>query len=868
MIKSQLLLALRSLKSKKLRTSLTILGVALGVAVIFATQITINSTLTSFDSMVKAVAGGADLLVSLPVDLNQLASGETSKTTTLITSQTGVKIKKLRGVKLVSSTLVSRAFLAADSTPVTVFGLNPAQDSRLRDYHFLKGSFFQGKKEAVIPQELSQKKRLKVGDQLKLKTLAQKNFTFKISGILTDSGAGRLTGGQAVFLSLPATRQLFPVKGYSNLDIDLKKGTDINQLKTKIKQIDSSLLVEEPASRAEAEKKFLDLLNVGLIFFGTIALFVGAFLVLNTFNMIVKEQTRELGLLRALGASRKQTGGYILTQAVIVGLVGSIIGLTGGYFLSTSLIRYFTQTTGTTVLGKSFKVTNLLTAFFIGFIFTLVAVLRPAAKASRLSPLTAITGVEVSFSWRRPLARQQKLAFFSRHFIPLLLLLVGFFLSSRFSARLLPKVLPFLVGQDLKQRQLAIFIILLGFVGLLPAIVKVLFSFLASLAKRLKQPLLQLTTGNLLANPARTAATAAATMVTVAMLIIIGGLISSFQKAVNEWLDVSVKADIFVTTEDLNDTLPANLAQKLSKLKAVKDLTTIRFFPVRTSKGEFLTFRAVNPQDFKKFANFQFVKGKERAAYKRLRQGQAVFISSVTANRHHLKVGQRLKLQTPSGVKSFFIAAEVVDFAGELGDLVVGSQADAKKFFRVSSRISSLRLKLKTGQPIKPTVRKVKKLLSSYSGGRVEDVANFKKRVNQEVERTFAVFNVLALLAFLVAVLSIFNTLIMNIFERQKEIGVLRAVGLSRWQLSKMLTLEAVLMGLTGGFIGQGVGLMLANNLVVNMNRISGHSLNFIVPIKTLYLSAFLSLAFAVIAAAYPAYKAGRLDLTKALQYE
>jgi len=857
------------LKSKKLRTTLTVLGVALGVAVIFATQITINSTLTSFDSMVKAVAGGADLLISTPVDLNQLAGNETSRAATLITPETVTKIKKLAAVKLVSPSLVGRVFLAKGSTPVTVFGINPVYDGRLRDYRFFKGKFFQGKEQAVIPYELSQKKRLKVGAKLKLKTAAPKTFSFKISGVLTDSGAGRITGGQTVFLSLAAARQLFSVKGYSNLDVDLKKGTDIKRLKAKIKQIDAGLLVEEPSSRAEAEKKFLDLLNIGLIFFGTIALFVGGFLVLNTFNMIVKEQTKELGLLRAIGASRQQTGGYILTQAVIVGLVGSVIGLAGGYFLSSSLIKYFAQTIGATLLGKSFNSTNLLIAFFTGFIFTLVAVLRPAYKASKLSPLAAIKGIEASLSWRSFLAKQQqKLAFLSRKFVPLLLLAVGFFLSSRYSAGLLAKVLPFFAGQDLKQRQVAIFIILLGFVGLLPAVIKVLFSFLAGLAKRLKRPLLQLTTGNLLANPARAATTSAATMVTVAMLIIIGGLISSFQKAVNEWLDVSVKADIFVTTENLNDTLPAKVPGKLSKLKAVKDLTTIRFFPIRTDKNEVLTFRAVDPLDFKKFANFQFVKGKERTAWKRLIDGNAVFISSVTANKHRLKVGQRLKLLTTEGVKSFFIAAEVVDFAGELGDLVVGSQADAKKFFHIGNRISSVRVKLKAGQPFKAVVKQVKKVLAGYSGVRVEDVANFKRRVNQEVERTFAVFNILALLAFLVAVLSIFNTLIMNIFERQKEIGVLRALGLSRWQLSQMLTLEAVLMGLTGGLIGQGVGLILANNLVVNMNRISGHSLNFVVPVNTLYLSAFLSLIFAVIAAAYPAYKAGRLDLTKALQYE
>ena len=835
-------LALRNLGTRKTRTFLTTLGVVLGVAVILATSVTNRSTIFAFRDMIDSITGKADFWINgasaAGFDVDRLE-----------------EVRHVRGVAFAVPGIAKPSTLLAGKYRqfVQVAGIDPKIDRRLRHYRLASGRFLRRDESAVlVPARLAREKKFKVGDKVTLS--ANAGHRFSVVGLLKDEGAGRFMGGNVIFIPLPRAQDIFNLKGrLTYIDVRAKTGSRPKAVADRVaRRLGDSFIVEQPEKRVEAISQMLRSLQVGLSFFGTIAMFVGGFLVFNTFTMVVVEQTRELGMLRSLGAGRRQIAGMVLAQAGVVGVIGSLLGVAAGVGLAKVLIRYMSATVQMPVESISVPPLGVAGAIAVGLVVTLAAALQPALAAGRISPLAAI----------RIRAKNP-----SRRFTTVRLLIGLLGVGAGMAASFLPG------NEELgRYAYLAVpiheggnFLLLLGAALLSPSLVPRLGWLISMPVRWLFGRTGKLASANLQRNPGRTAATASTVMITLAMLMGVGGMTTSFRQSVARWVDKSLGADVFVSGQSLDSAFSKEFARKLRRVQGVKDLTMIRFVAVRDGNREII-FRAIEPTSYRRFATLQFTKGDKGRAWRELALGDHVFISTVIANKRRLKVGDKLTLKTVKGLKDFKISAVAVDFGGETGDMVIGSRKDLKRYFNLDDA-GSFRLKVAAGTTPRAVAARIKKKFKTLNLD-IQDINEFKAMVDGRVNSYFAVFNVLIVLAGVVAMISVFNTLMMSILERRREIGVLRALGATRGQIGLMTLLEAFITGAVGGVLGLVVGWFSASDIVNGMNTLTGYDIRFVFPVKITIVAFIIALAFSVLAATYPARRAATLEIGRALQYE
>ncbi|NMC54470.1 MAG: FtsX-like permease family protein, partial [Chloroflexi bacterium] len=336
-----------------------------------------------------------------------------------------------------------------------------------------------------------------------------------------------------------------------------------------------------------------------------------------------------------------------------------------------------------------------------------------------------------------------------------------------------------------------------------------------------------------------------------------------------EWINAYVGGDLYVTS-----TLPmrGELERRIWAVEGVEALTPIRYMDVkwRLADGgeEAITFMAVDPFTHSQVTSFVF-SGENvdpTTALRRLSQGQAVFISSVLAEKHNLKVGDTIELRTRSGLRSFEVAAVVVDFFNQ-GLVVEGSWDDLRRIFRVDDANTYL-IKVSAGYDAAAVQAQIERLYGDRYKLSVESNLLIKQRITTLMDQAFGMFDVLAVLALLIAALGVVNTLTMNVMERTQEIGMLRGVGMTRWQVVKMVLAEAGLIGLIGGVIGLALGVILSRIFLASMMAMSGYDLEYTLPLEGVLLGVMVALVVSQIAALLPARRAARIAVLEAIHYE
>lgn len=367
----------------------------------------------------------------------------------------------------------------------------------------------------------------------------------------------------------------------------------------------------------------------------------------------------------------------------------------------------------------------------------------------------------------------------------------------------------------------------------------------------------------------RTTLTVAALMIGVAMILIVRAMTGSFSVDLKEWINAYVGGDLYATS-----TLPmrSELERRIAAVEGIEALTPIRYLDVKwklaDGSEESITFMAVDPVSYSKVTSFVFSGDNvdPAQALRRLSMGQAVFISSVVAEKYDLHVGDSIELRTRSGMRSFEVAAVVVDFFNQ-GQVVEGNWDDMRRFFRVEDASTYL-IKVSDGYD----VGAVKAYLESLYGDRykltVESNLSIKQRITTLMDQAFGMFDVLAVLALLVAALGVVNTLTMNVMERTQEIGMLRGVGMTRWQVVKMVLAEAGLMGLIGGAFGLALGIILSRIFLASMMAMSGYDLEYMLPVEGVILGVVVALVVSQLAAMLPARRAARIAVLEAIHYE
>jgi putative ABC transport system permease protein len=835
-------LAFRSLRARPLRTILSGLGVALGVAVLFAGLATSAGVDASVRSTVRDLVGTADLRVA--------AFGETGLSAATVQTIAGTP-----GVAVAAPALERRTYLApviAGSNtlppPVTVLGIDPTVDGHLHTLSLVAGSALQDPDEhsALITEGLANQDGLALGSSLTMQGAGDR-IAYRVIGII--AGDGPVTGafGRTVVVPLKTAQAVFASEGVTRVDIGLTSGTDPSTVTAALESRLTSepYVLSSPQDLATSLKASTTDFQATTALIAAIALFAGAFLIFNTLSMTVTERIRDVGLLRAAGAQRGQVMSFMLTQALVIGIVGSLIGLVLGGLLALGMVA-FVRTIGSVTLDRpALGLDAVIVALLVGVGVTLAAALEPARRASRIQPVEALKA-----RLDLPAARGARLRWLAAVF--LVIALVGVL------------VLPRAEGDAGVVQALVVYAVLL--VGtllipfMLPAIARVAgapFSVILRLEERLAR-------ASVIRDRSRTALTLGALTVGLAMIVALGGVGEHARAAAAGWIADVVPGELVVTSIRpiaADEGIPDQLKAAVPGIARISPIAT---FDVALG-GTRTDAAAVVGADMAADGRLQFVSGDRATALAALDAGGATILPVALADRLGLTVGQSVALPTSDGGRLQLKIAGIVErsIPGKTGEAMLIGWGDATTSLGVAGAdVFALRF-----APDAPaSSRTALEAAANDLALEVVPLDQIEGAISDALGRIFGLFDALAAVAVLIAALGIVNTLTINVIERVREIGILRAAGMTRRQVSRSVVVEAGILGLAGALLGIVLGLVVGALMVV----LAGGRLDVAtgIPWSIIGLALVLGVVVAMVAAAYPARIASRLSIVRAVQYE
>ena len=682
--------------------------------------------------------------------------------------------------------------------------------------------------------------------------------TLRCVGIVRKDGPGLMNSGAVAFVPLEVVQELFSRGG--ELDqIDVVTRNEVGHstqnlaaLKRALQdKLGNKFLVNYPAQRGQVVTQQLATYQQGLSFFSMIALFVGGFLIYNAFTMTIVERTQEIGLLRALGVSRRQVLRLVMIEAGLLGVVGSILGVFFGLILAQGLIAIMGTITSTEIVLVEIPPDGLITALMVGLGVTLVSSVLPALQATRITPLAALR-----IKGRAdPAGTPRKLG-----------LIAG--VEAVVVGMLFVYTIPLRQSVVFQVGSFAVFVMLLGATLTVPAAIDVLEKFVRPFIVRVFGREGAIGAGNIQRSRGRTSLTVAALMVGISMVISIGAMSRSFQNDIDGWVNTSVGGDLIVRSPL---EMPIDFQTRLAAIPGVEAVTAARYFGVRragnASDDLALVYQAIDPATYWQVASFQFAENQDEvAAMKRDFANGGLFVSTTVADKYNLKRGDTLTLETKRGVQPFLVAGLVSDFTGQ-GFVVNGSIEVMNHSFGLYD-VDRFTLKLSAGADVAATKKLIEDRYGASRHVQVETTDSFRSRIRELTNRAFSLLDVLASIGVVVAALGVINTMMMNVLERRRESGALRSIGMTRAQVIRMILAEAGAIGAIGAAFGISFGVLLSRVFVEGMKVTTGYRLEFSLPPQSILLALFIAFAVSQLAALYPAWKGSRVNIVEAIKHE
>jgi putative ABC transport system permease protein len=720
-------------------------------------------------------------------------------------------------------------------------GGNWNQVAALNPWHLLAGHAPQAAGQVAIDSKSATDGRLRVGDftTVLVKGPPQRVQVVGIIGFGTADSPG---GASVVLFTTPVAQQLVTEPGkYTSILFVAKPGVSQQQLVSNLRSnlphgleaITGAALIKESQDQFA---KVLSFFNTFLLIFAVVALLVGAFMIFNTFSITVAQRTRENGLLRALGASKRQVLGSVLLEAVVVGIIASLIGLAAGVAVAIGL-KAMLSAMGVASLptgGIVFTARTALIAGLAGLAVTIVAAVSPARKAAKVPPVAAMQDVAAGSTGYGSKER----------------VMVG-------SAILVLGVAALFTGLF---SNVASRVLVVGVGALL------VFFGVSVLGRTVSLPRLRGVTGklarqNAMRNPKRTAASASALMIGVGLVGFITILASSSTASVNSAIDRSFAGDIVIDSGGgLMGGVDPALAGQLGKLPQVQAATGVAIGLAEVN-GKVEQISGVDPRAASQIFNVNPVQGSVAGLG---RNGIAVYKDVAAAD--HLKLGSTVPvLFKDTGSQKLTVALIYAEATGAPAPrYFMGNEAFNANFpVRYDSRVF---VKKAPGVSTAAALTAVRAVATKYSGTTVMDQAAFKADQAKPIQQMLSLVYALLALAILIALLGIGNTLALSIFERTRELGVMRAVGMTRHQLRAMIRWESVIIALQGTVLGLLIGVFFGWALVLAMK--SQGITEFSVPVLNLVIVVLLAALAGAAAAIWPSRRAAKLNILHAIVTE
>ena len=844
--------AWRGLVARPTRSILTILGIAIGVAVLVASLATSAGLDASVDRTVASLVGRADLRVA--------AFAETGLSGATLTALDGVP-----GVALTAPAIERRTFLAATpgrptpTDPVTVLGIDPTCEPRVRDLPLVAGEPLDAADGpgALVTERLAATDGLSLGSELSILG-AGAPVTVTVTGILEGDGPAVGSGGRTVVLPIGTAARLAladgdpeppagPPGGMTRIDVVLAAGADLGAVTAAIEAtlVTEPYVLSVPRDIAASLRASTADIRATLALLATITLFAAAFLVLNATAMTVVERIRELGLLRAAGASRGQLVRIVELQALALGVAGSVLGLLLGGGLALLVTGWLRAAGNVAVDPPQASLPVLAAGLAVGVLVTMVAALEPARRAASVSPVTALR------------ARSDPSAAARAH-VGWLVVVIG--TVGALAVLLLPVGAASPLGPV---RAIAVYALLLLGVLVTPALLGPLgrlagLPFAAVL--RLEERLARAALGR---DRARTTLTVGSLVVGLAMVVALGSVGANARVAATAWLADVVPGDEILTAIAPAPVGDGGIDEQLADLTGVRLATPLAAFDLAFS-GSRLEATAVRGRDFAADGRLTFTAGDRASALAALDTGGAVVLPRARAERMGVGMGDELVVIGRLGPAELRVAGLVErSFPGRGGETALVGWGDAEAAFGVAGA-DAFAVRYEPGAAAS-TSPAVAELARSYALT-VAPISQVEGAVGDALDRVFGLLDLLALAAVVIAALGIVNTLSMDTWERVRELGMLRAAGMSRRQVWRSVLVEAGILGLISSVVGCATGLAVGILLVATAGgRVEA---GIVLPLPTIALALAGGIALAMLAAAQPARIAGRRSIVAAVRGE
>ncbi len=851
-------LSLRGIATRKLRTALTAFAVVLGVALVSGTYLLTDTIDKSFDEVFQTANEGVDVVVT-PKRLFS-ASDQDAQSTIPSPLNAAVleRVRNAPGVELASgSVFLPGQIYDKDDEPLISTGapmfISDTTPKRFDPFVYVEGRQPRAPDEVSIDKSSANKAGFELGDMVALSGQGPQE-RFKLVGIAKFGEANSL-GGAAVAVVTPAVAQrlLDLHDEYTTIQVAAQPGVTPPQLASDVRTALAGEKVTvrtgEQQARSDSQdiKDQLGFLRTFLFVFAGISLFVGAFLIVNTFSITVAQRMREFALLRMIGANRRQVLRAVVGEAFLLGLFASTIGFLAGFVLAPALkglISLFGGDLPTS--GIVVETRTIVVSIVVGTLITLVAALGPAVRATRVPPIAALQDAASlprgrSARWRTPIATAISL-------LGVALMLLGLFGSASGGDAAA------LIGAGAA-------VIFIG-AGLLASHIVVPLALAVGLPlERLRGVSGRLARENATRNPRRTAATAASLMIGVALVGFITVFAAGLKASIGEVIDSGLKSELIAQSTNFQP-LPAPATQTLADVEGVDVVSEVRYSKAIATGAGKPQVSGIDPASADDVFNVKWTDGSP-ATLRSLGPTDAT-ISKDWADKHDVQVGAQLHLTTPTGARLTTTVRGIYDDARLFAELTLTNQVLARDF-NVKGSAFLVATTSPGADADAVAARADKAVGAQYPSLEVLTKQGFVKDQEKQVNQLLALFYVLLALALVIALFGILNTLMLTIHERTRELGMLRAIGTSRRQVKQMVRYESVITALIGAVIGVVLGAIFAVLVTIPLKS-EGFTIS--IPIGSLILLLLVAAVFGVLAAIWPARRAAKLDILQALAYE
>jgi len=839
--------ALKGLLARCLRAVLTALAIVLGVAMVSGSFVLTDTISKAFDTIFTSSYSHTDAVVSGKKLVDYSNGGNAT-----VSQQVLERVKRMPDVEaasgaLIDATLIDRDGKAIQSNgnPTFGFGIDPSQ-SRFNPLKLKSGTWATGRNEVVIDSETAKKHHFEVGDTIGVAASGPKE-QFQIVGTATYGDVKSLGGATLAIFSIPSARRLLDLHGYSVISVAAKPGVSSGTLVSELKNgLPPTAQVRTGKEQANEDKKgvasFISFIRGFLLGFGGIALFVGAFVIFNTLSITVAQRTRELATLRTLGASRRQVLRSVVLESFAIGLLASAIGLISGFGLAKGLSSLFGALGLTLPQASSVYATHtFVISLLLGVLVTVFAGFVPALRATRVPPIAAVREGAV-IQQKKRLGPAAGVVLFGIASALIAYATLGGHLGS---------------GKSLLALAGGALLGLLGVAGFAPVLVTALAAAVGAPAKRFGGAAGGLATDNATRNPARTAATAAALMIGLALVTFVAVLGKGLHGSIDRALNKQVVADWIVTSQNGWSSFPAGAGSAAANAPGVTLASSIRSDRGRIGKVN-VTVNGVESATIARVYHFQWKQGSDTTLA--TLGGHGALVKQAFAKKNDLAVGDAFTLRSPAGrpvrltVVGVFQPPRVMEL---LGGVVISKDVFDRTFPRPTNSLTLIK-----GSP---TQVGLDEALAAFPDAKAQTRADYVKAQSSFINTMLNLLYVLLALSVIVSLFGMLNTLVLSVFERTRELGMLRAVGMTRRQARRMVRHESVITALIGAALGLPLGVMLAAAVTHALGK---YGVTFSLPIASLVIFTVAAMIAGILAAIAPARRASRLNVLEALQYE